>query len=139
MAPEVFRNEEYDTKVDVFSFALILQEMIEGCPPFSAKHEVDVPKAYVSKERPPFRAPAKCYGHGLKELIEECWSEKPAKRPTFRKIIARLDTIYDRIDQKKRWKVGTLKCFPNFKAIFEKDHGGLSSRSSRSSRSMRSI
>lgn len=27
MAPEVFLNEEYDTKVDVFSFALILQEV----------------------------------------------------------------------------------------------------------------
>ncbi|KAL6534980.1 hypothetical protein OROHE_013034 [Orobanche hederae] len=26
VAPEVFRNEEYDTQVDVFSFALILQE-----------------------------------------------------------------------------------------------------------------
>lgn len=26
-APEVLRNEEYDTKVDVFSFALILQEV----------------------------------------------------------------------------------------------------------------
>lgn len=25
MAPEVLRNEEYDTKVDVFSFGLILQ------------------------------------------------------------------------------------------------------------------
>lgn len=27
VAPEVFKNEEYDTKVDVFSFALILQEV----------------------------------------------------------------------------------------------------------------
>lgn len=27
MAPEVFRNEEYDTKVDVFSFSLILKEV----------------------------------------------------------------------------------------------------------------
>ncbi|KAL8232009.1 hypothetical protein R6Q57_001787 [Mikania cordata] len=26
VAPEAFRNEDYDTKVDVFSFALILQE-----------------------------------------------------------------------------------------------------------------
>ncbi|KAF2314626.1 hypothetical protein GH714_028023 [Hevea brasiliensis] len=40
VAPEVFKNEEYDTKVDVFSFALILQEMIEGCPPFSASKNV---------------------------------------------------------------------------------------------------
>lgn len=29
MAPEVFRNEGYDTKVDVFSFALILQEVMD--------------------------------------------------------------------------------------------------------------
>lgn len=28
VAPEVFKNEEYDTRVDVFSFALILQEVI---------------------------------------------------------------------------------------------------------------
>lgn len=28
VAPEVYRNEEYDTKVDVFSFALILQEVL---------------------------------------------------------------------------------------------------------------
>lgn len=27
VAPEVYRSEEYDTKVDVFSFALILQEV----------------------------------------------------------------------------------------------------------------
>lgn len=27
VAPELFRKEEYDTKVDVFSFALILQEV----------------------------------------------------------------------------------------------------------------
>ncbi|MBA0750410.1 hypothetical protein Gogos_001821 [Gossypium gossypioides] len=67
VAPEVYRNEEYDTKVDVFSFALILQEMIEGFPPFHAKQEYEVPKAYVANERPPFRAPAKCYAYGLRE------------------------------------------------------------------------
>ncbi|KAJ0080774.1 hypothetical protein Patl1_10332 [Pistacia atlantica] len=81
VAPEVFRNEEYDTKVDVFSFALILQEMIEGYPPFCMKQDDEVPKAYVARERPPFKAPAKRYAHGLKELIEQCWNEKPAKRP----------------------------------------------------------
>ncbi|KAJ8426668.1 hypothetical protein Cgig2_030087 [Carnegiea gigantea] len=74
VAPEVLRKEEYDTKVDVFSFALIFQEdrfrfalsscsvvfqMIEGCPPFASKPEEEVPTAYCSNERPPFRAPAK--------------------------------------------------------------------------------
>ncbi|RVW79042.1 Integrin-linked protein kinase 1 [Vitis vinifera] len=104
LAPEVFKNEAYDTKVDVFSFALILQEMIEGCPPFSAKPENEVPKVYAAQERPPFRAPSKLYSHGLKELIEECWNENPTKRPTFGQILTRLDRIYNHLGQKRRWK-----------------------------------
>ncbi|XP_031263356.1 integrin-linked protein kinase 1-like isoform X2 [Pistacia vera] len=107
VAPEVYKNEEYDTKVDVFSFALILQEMIEGCPPFSTRQEKEVPKVYVANERPPFRAPPKCYAYGLRELIEECWSEKPFKRPTFRQIITRLDYIYNQLPHKRHWK----ECF----------------------------
>uniref|UniRef100_A0A5B7AK26 Putative dual specificity protein kinase shkB n=1 Tax=Davidia involucrata TaxID=16924 RepID=A0A5B7AK26_DAVIN len=139
VAPEVFRIEEYDTKVDVFSFALILQEMIEGCPPFHTKQENKVPESYAAKERPPFRAPAKRYAHGLRELIEECWSEKPAKRPTFRQIISRLDNIYNSLGHKRRWKVRPLKCFHNLEAMWKKDHSSPSSRRSLSSRSTGSI
>ncbi|CAK7350340.1 unnamed protein product [Dovyalis caffra] len=135
VAPEVIKNEEYDTKVDVFSFALILQEMIEGCPPFSAKQEHEVRTAYAAKERPPFRAPAKSYAHGLKELIEECWHENPAKRPTFRQILTRLDAIHSSIGHKRRWKVRPLKCFQNLEAMLKKDRS-LSSHSSRSASSI---
>ncbi|KAJ9153250.1 hypothetical protein P3X46_026711 [Hevea brasiliensis] len=137
VAPEVFKNEEYDTKVDVFSFALILQEMIEGCPPFSAKQEREVPKSYAAKERPPFRAPTKRYSHGLKELIQECWNENPSKRPTFRQIITKLESIYNSIGHKKRWKVRPLKCFQNLEAMLKKDLSLTGhSRSSRSTNSM---
>ncbi|KAK9284901.1 hypothetical protein L1049_024082 [Liquidambar formosana] len=128
-APEVFKNEEYDTKVDVFSFALILQEMIEGCPPFSTRQENEAAKAYVANERPPFRAPTKFYGHGLKELIEECWSEKPIQRPTFRQIINRLEDISNQLGHKSRWKVRTLKCFQNLEAMWKKSQFNPSSRS----------
>ncbi|KAF7803240.1 integrin-linked protein kinase 1-like [Senna tora] len=141
VAPEVFKQEEYDTKVDVFSFALILQEMIEGCPPFQAKQENEVPKVYAAKERPPFRAPAKRYAHGLRELIEECWNENPAKRPTFRQIITRLESIYNTLSHKRRWKqvcvsdtvglqyvqVRPLKCFQNLEAMLRRDHSNLNS------------
>ncbi|EEF40144.1 integrin-linked protein kinase 1 [Ricinus communis] len=134
VAPEVFKHEEYDTKVDVFSFALILQEMIEGCPPFSAKQDLEVPKSYAAKERPPFRAPTKHYPHGLKDLIQECWNENPAKRPTFRQIITKLESIYNSIGHKRRWKVRPLKCFQNFEAMLKKDLSlSGSSRSSHSS------
>ncbi|CAL0301285.1 unnamed protein product [Lupinus luteus] len=137
VAPEVFKQEEYDTKVDVFSFALILQEMIEGCQPFSAKKDEEVPKIYAAKERPPFRAPSKHYAHGLKELIEECWNENPSKRPTFRQIITRLESINNVVSHKRRWKVRSLKCFPNLEALLKRHHSSLSSRgnSSRSTSS----
>ncbi|OAY78688.1 Serine/threonine-protein kinase STY8 [Ananas comosus] len=104
MAPELFRNEEYDTKVDVFSFALILQELIEGCPPFYHKQDSEVLEAYASKERPPFRAPLRKYSHGLKELIQQCWSQNPAERPSFREIIYRLTLIQNQTPKKKQWK-----------------------------------
>ena len=45
----------------------MLYQMIEGCPPFSAKQDKEVPNAYVARARPPFSAPLKRYGHGLKE------------------------------------------------------------------------
>ncbi|OAY78034.1 Serine/threonine-protein kinase STY8 [Ananas comosus] len=135
MAPEVFLNEEYDTKVDVFSFALILQEMIEGCPPFANKKDTEVPKAYAAKERPAFRAPMKHYSHGLKELIEQCWSENPSDRPPFRTIIDLLTIIQSEIAHKKRWKVRPLKCFHNLEAMWKKDRSNSNSRSSRSSNS----
>ncbi|KAK7332112.1 hypothetical protein VNO80_28859 [Phaseolus coccineus] len=137
VAPEVFKQEEYDTKVDVFSFALILQEMIEGCPPFSAKQEDEVPKVYAAKERPPFRAPAKRYSYGIRELIEECWNENPANRPTFRQIITRLEFIYNTIGQKRRWKVRPLKCFQNLEALLKRHNSNGSSRGSSRSKSSR--
>ena len=34
MAPEVFRHEIYNEKVDVYAFAMIFYELLEGIPPF---------------------------------------------------------------------------------------------------------
>ncbi|KAJ4880065.1 Protein kinase-like domain protein [Raphanus sativus] len=53
--------EEYDTKADVFSFALIVQEMIEGRMPFAEKEDSEASEAYASKERPLFKAPSNCF------------------------------------------------------------------------------
>ncbi|KAL3522587.1 hypothetical protein ACH5RR_015421 [Cinchona calisaya] len=138
VAPEVLRNEEYDTKVDVFSFALILQEMIEGCPPFNTKQANEVPKLYATKQRPPFRAPTKFYAHGSKDLIQECWSEKPANRPAFKEIIPRLESIYNKFGHRSRWKVRPLKCFQRVEAMWKKENSTQSSidQSSRSTSSI---
>ncbi|CAM8992911.1 unnamed protein product [Rhodiola kirilowii] len=130
-APEVFSSEDYDTKVDVFSFALILQEMIEGTPPFPSKQDEEVHKAYAAKERPPFTAPSKCYAHGLKNLIEACWSAKPTERPTFRQIINKLVHIDYALAHSKSWsQVFPFACFNSHP---HQHHGGHRPSSSSSS------
>ncbi|XP_057792273.1 integrin-linked protein kinase 1-like [Salvia miltiorrhiza] len=137
VAPEVFRNEEYDTKVDVFSFALILQEMIEGHPPFPKRKDIDVAKAYAANERPPFEAPLKHYAYGLRQLIEDCWHEQPSKRPTFKEIIVKLDAINKTLVQKRRWKTKALKYLHVFESILKLDHSSSSSRSNSSRSTVR--
>ncbi|KAE9606335.1 hypothetical protein Lal_00013593 [Lupinus albus] len=131
VAPEIYRNEEYDTKVDVFSFGLILQEMIEGFPPFYTNPENEVPKAYVENERPPFKAPPKLYAYGLKQLIEECWDEKPSRRPTFRQIIEILEDTNFHLAQKRGWKTCTPACIQNLKGLFKGFRTSPTSKSSR--------
>ncbi|PIN05267.1 Non-specific serine/threonine protein kinase [Handroanthus impetiginosus] len=43
MAPEVFKNGNYDKKADVFSFAMIVNEMLEGDPPLSIMNHMKLP------------------------------------------------------------------------------------------------
>ncbi|KAL6547908.1 hypothetical protein OROHE_009613 [Orobanche hederae] len=54
VAPEVFRNEEYDTQVDVFSFALILQEgssVVSLYDEVSLQNVSDVTADWIMKQR----------------------------------------------------------------------------------------
>ncbi|KAF6164620.1 hypothetical protein GIB67_032848 [Kingdonia uniflora] len=104
-APEVFRDEIFDRSSDVFSFGLILYEMVEGVPPFHPKSPEDVVKMICLEGlRPPFKIKSKSYPQDLKELIEECWDVQPVVRPTFSEIIIRLDKIVANCSKHGWWK-----------------------------------
>ncbi|XP_072093396.1 serine/threonine-protein kinase VIK isoform X2 [Arachis hypogaea] len=65
MAPEVFKHRRYDKKVDVFSFAMILYEMLEGEPPFTNLEPYEGAKHVAEGHRPIIRA--KGYGPELRD------------------------------------------------------------------------
>ncbi|KAF6171782.1 hypothetical protein GIB67_007303 [Kingdonia uniflora] len=103
MAPEVFKHRKYDKKVDVFSFAMILYEMLEGDPPMS-NHEPYEAAKYVSEgHRPAFRA--KGYIHELRELTEECWAADMNRRPSFLEILKRLEKIKENLSPDHHWNI----------------------------------
>ena len=84
MAPEVVRMETYDTKCDVFSFAILfweimgLKESFQGLSPTTFVERVVVEKTRpkVSKTWPPL----------TRLLIPEAWDDDPRKRPDMKRV-----------------------------------------------------
>jgi hypothetical protein len=72
-------------KVDVWVFGLILYEILVGLAVFpSSLTPFDVIRRMRSQYRPII--PEHC-GEYMKGLIERCWCEDPAFRPTFDEIL----------------------------------------------------
>ncbi|GJU72628.1 LETM1-like protein [Tanacetum coccineum] len=90
IAPEIYKDELFDGGVDVYSFGIILYEMMEGV------------------QRPTFKTKSKYYPPDLKELIEECWYPNLSIRSKFSEIIIRLDKIVG-YSSKKGWFKDTFK------------------------------
>ncbi|KAK2990337.1 hypothetical protein RJ640_003609, partial [Escallonia rubra] len=105
VAPEIYKQEIFDRSVDVYSFGLILYEMMEGVQPFHPKSPEDATRLMCFEgKRPPFKLKSKNYPPDLKELIEECWDFENVMRPTFSEIIVRLDKIVVNCCKHGWWK-----------------------------------
>ncbi|KAL3809012.1 hypothetical protein ACHAXA_000292 [Cyclostephanos tholiformis] len=90
MAPEVFRHEEYNESVDVYSYSMIFYQILLGVAPWNAFSGLEaVTKASIDGERP--LVPRNVDGR-LSTLLRRCWDENPRARPDFEEIINWLNT-----------------------------------------------
>ncbi|CAH9105187.1 unnamed protein product [Cuscuta epithymum] len=105
MAPEVFKHKKYDKKVDVFSFAMILYEMLEGDAPMSNCEAYEAAKYVADGHRPTFRA--KGFIPELKELVDQCWAGDMNQRPSFLEIMKRLEKIMEILPPDNHWNIFT--------------------------------
>ncbi|XXG40786.1 hypothetical protein AAC387_Pa01g1418 [Persea americana] len=99
MAPEVIRCEPYSEKADVYSFSIILNELITGQFPYI---EYDYGPTEIALEvgetrlRPTL--PEKCSQlEELTDLILQSWDENPQNRPSFATITCSLRDIREKI------------------------------------------
>lgn len=91
MAPEMISHQHYSKKVDVYSFGIVLWELVTGLLPFQNMTPVQVAYAVVNKNlRPPI--PDKC-PLTLRNLMEQCWNSSPERRPTFYQIVQTLEDL----------------------------------------------
>ncbi|XP_077567606.1 mitogen-activated protein kinase kinase kinase 7 isoform X2 [Stigmatopora nigra] len=86
MAPEVFEGNNYSEKCDVFSWGIILWEVVTRRKPFD---EIGGPAfrimwAVHNGTRPPM---IKTLPKPIENLMTSCWSKDPSKRPSMEEIV----------------------------------------------------
>ncbi|CAJ1447799.1 unnamed protein product [Effrenium voratum] len=86
MAPEVVRHEEYDEKVDIYSFGLIMYYLSSGRRPF---YQVSLNPKVVLQEFLDGKEPRPVIQHchaKLRSVVRQSWHEDPQQRPSADEI-----------------------------------------------------
>uniref|UniRef100_A0AAR2LAM3 non-specific serine/threonine protein kinase n=1 Tax=Pygocentrus nattereri TaxID=42514 RepID=A0AAR2LAM3_PYGNA len=80
-APEIRPGIVYDEKVDMFSYGMVLYELLSGRRPALGHHQLQIAKKLSKGVRPVLGNPEEVQFHCLQVLMQECWDTKPEKRP----------------------------------------------------------
>ncbi|OHT11431.1 hypothetical protein TRFO_19060 [Tritrichomonas foetus] len=91
MAPEIYTNSPYNSKVDVYAFGMLLYQTICAKEPFAEfkKNTFMIWHKILSDQRPPL---TDAFPESFKELIKKCWAGDMNARPSFEEIVKLLDT-----------------------------------------------
>ncbi|CAA3029227.1 serine threonine- kinase CTR1 [Olea europaea subsp. europaea] len=91
MAPEFLRGEPSNEKSDIYSFGVIIWELVTMQQPWSGLSPAQVVGAVAFQNRrlaiPPNTSPV------LISLMESCWADDPAQRPTIASIMETLKKL----------------------------------------------
>ena len=101
IAPEVISGKEYTFASDIYSFAMLIWEILSGQPPFANFNEYsdyELAMNIIDGMRPKIgsEVPLK-----YKELMERCWDADPTKRPSAKMLTNTLEEMFNSHYQNK--------------------------------------
>ena len=92
-APEVISGEVYGPSCDVYSFSILLWEILCHKRPYlNEDKQIVMRQIRMHKRRPSLDDVPNDIPDKLKEIMQICWKQNPSKRPTF-------DWIYSEIEK----------------------------------------
>jgi tetratricopeptide (TPR) repeat protein/predicted Ser/Thr protein kinase len=81
MSPEQARGGKVDHRSDIFSFGIVLHEMLSGDKPFKGTNAVDILHAITRDPPPPLVAPvAEEAAADLRRILDKCLAKDPDER-----------------------------------------------------------
>mmetsp|Transcript_95637 Transcript_95637/g.276327 ORF Transcript_95637/g.276327 Transcript_95637/m.276327 type:complete len:292 (-) Transcript_95637:182-1057(-) len=92
MAPELLHESSYDCKVDVYSYSMVLYEVICQDLPFVDVKPMMVCIVVMRGERPDMSKVPADTPEFLSELMQLCWAASPEDRPSFAEMLPALTT-----------------------------------------------
>lgn len=102
MAPEVFLGETYNHTIDVYSFALILYQLLFWIRPFQNLGCEEAARLASSKSNPlrpqlPSLEEEPEVSQDMRQLVECAWSPDTRARPPFIAMLEKLQAEHDRL------------------------------------------
>lgn len=108
LAPEVLSGDQAGPPSDVFSFGVVMWELLTWDSPWSKEMN---PWTVVEKIKRGERLPVPehdqlpgpdndCFGEHLDDYIDvvnQCWSQTPTDRPSFKAIVSKLKSLKEKI------------------------------------------
>lgn len=91
MAPEVLRSESYNEKADVYSYGIILWELLTRECPYDGMEPIQCALAVLNRHKRP-EIPRWC-PPAFQVLIRSCIKIEQKERPTFLSIIKSIDSM----------------------------------------------
>uniref|UniRef100_A0A3B5BEW0 non-specific serine/threonine protein kinase n=1 Tax=Stegastes partitus TaxID=144197 RepID=A0A3B5BEW0_9TELE len=89
-APEIRPGIVYDEKVDMFSYGMVMYELLSGQRPALGSHQFQIAKKLSKGIRPILGSPEEVQFYNLHSLLTECWDTKPEKRPVAMQCVRQM-------------------------------------------------